>query len=143
MITLTIAATLAVLAPLAWLLVETSRRRWLVFAIPLLVALPLAFFAYGQSLLGYAVAQQLPKEFQLVHASVDEASRRVHLLVSTPDGVRFYALPATEQARKQASAAQAALDKGMAVAGKGGQGADNNEGEFVLYELPPMAPKKG
>lgn len=142
MTTLTIAATLAVLAPLAWLLVESSRKRWLFLAVPAIVAAPLAFYAYGQSLLGYAVPDTLPAEFQLVHASVE--GDRVLLLARTAGGTRLHSAPATDSARKQAGKAQAALEKGMAVAGRrAAGGSDNNEGEFVLYELPPMAQPKG
>lgn len=142
MLALTVAATLAVLAPLAWLLVETSRRRWLVFAIPALVALPLAFYAYGSSLLGYAVASTPAGEFDVVHASVEQDN--VLLLVRTPTGARFHVVPATEKARKQAGAAQAALEKGLPVKGrKGAPGADNNDGELVFYVLPPTASPKG
>ncbi|WP_100961114.1 hypothetical protein [Bosea sp. FBZP-16] len=143
MLTLTVAATLAVLAPLAWLLVETSRRRWLAFAIPALVALPLAFYAYGSSLLGYAVATAPKGEFDVVHASVDEARGMVLLLIATPDGARLHTIPATEQARKQAGSAQAALEKGLPVRGRAGTGADQNEGDLVFYVLPPMAQPKG
>jgi hypothetical protein len=142
MITLTIAATLAVLAPLAWLLVETSRRGWLALAVPAIVAAPIAFFLYGQSLLGYAAPYRVPAEFQLVHASVDRD--RVLLLIRTNDGTRLHSAPATDSARKQAGKAQAALEKGMAVAGRrSAGGADDNGGEFVLYELPPRARPKG
>lgn len=143
MLTLTIAATLAVLAPLAWILVETSHRRWLVLAIPALVALPLAFYAYGASLLGYAVASAPPAEFDLVHASVDERNRLVMLLVATPTGTRFHVVPATDQARKAAGGAQAMLEKGLPVRGRKGVGADQNEGELVFYVLPPAAAPKG
>ncbi|MGX1786808.1 hypothetical protein ACWIGM_08735 [Bosea sp. NPDC055332] len=142
MLALTVAATLAVLAPLAWLLVETSRRRWLFVAVPFLVALPLAFYAYGSSLLGYAVASAPVGEFDVVHASVDEARGMVLLLIATPDGARLHAVPATEEARKQAGSAQAALEKGLPVRGRSGTGADQNEGELVFYVLPPMAQPK-
>ncbi|MGY6249726.1 hypothetical protein ACXIUS_19565 [Bosea thiooxidans] len=142
MLALTVAATLAVLAPLAWLLVETSRRKWLAFAIPALVALPLAFYAYGSSLLGYAVANAPRGEFDVVHASVE--GDRVLLLVTTPDGTRFHAVPATEASRKAAGEAQANLEKGLPVKGrKGAPGADNNDGELVFYVLPPTAAPKG
>lgn len=142
MLTLTVAATLAVLAPLTWLLVETSRRRWLFVAVPFLVALPLAFYAYGSSLLGYAVADVPRGEFDVVHASVE--GDRVLLLVTTPAGTRFHVVPATEEARKAAGEAQAALEKGLPVKGrKGAPGADNNDGELVFYVLPPMAQPKG
>lgn len=144
MLALTVAATLAVLAPLAWLLVETSRRRWLFVAVPFLVALPLVFYHHGQSLLGYAV-QGLPAgEYDVAHADVDEARRLVHVLVVTPDGPRLHSAPLTEQSRKQAGAAQAALEKGLAVRGRGtASGSDNNDGELVFYVLPPMAQPKG
>lgn len=142
MLTLTVAATLAVLAPLTWLLVETSRRRWLVVAVPALVALPLAFYAYGSSLLGYAVADAPKGEFDVVHASVE--GDRVLLLVTTPAGTRFHVVPATEQARKAAGEAQANLEKGLPVKGRrGASGSDNNDGELVFYVLPPMAQPKG
>lgn len=142
MLALTVAATLAVLAPLAWLLVETTRRRWLAFAIPALVALPLAFYAYGSSLLGYAVPGMPTQEFDVVHASVE--GDRVLLLVTTPAGTRFHVIPATEEARKQAGSAQAALEKGLPVKGRrGAPGADNNDGELVFYVLPPTAAPKG
>lgn len=142
MLALTVAATLAVLAPLAWLLVETSRRRWLVFAIPALVALPLTFYAYGSSLLGYAVASPPAGEFDVIHASVE--GDRVLLLVTTPAGTRFHVVPATEETRKQAGSAQAALEKGLPVKGrKGAPGSDNNDGELVFYVLPPTAAPKG
>ena len=141
MLALTVAATLAVLAPLAWLLVETSRRRWLFVAVPALVALPLAFYAYGSSLLGYAVADTPKGEFDVVHASVE--GDRVLLLIATPDGARLHTIPATEKARKQAGSAQAALEKGLPVKGRAGTGADQNEGELVFYVLPPMAQPKG
>ncbi|CAN7596804.1 hypothetical protein [Bosea sp. LjRoot237] len=144
MLTLTIAATLAVLAPLAWLVVErTASRRWLVLAIPALVALPLAFYAYGAGLLGYAVASAPPAEFDLVHASVDEKRREVLLLVQTPTGTRFHVVPATDQARKAAGGAQAMLEKGLPVRGRKGGGSDNNDGELVFYVLPPSAAPKG
>ena len=139
MLTLTVAATLAVLAPLAWLLVETSRRRWLFVAVPVLVALPLAFYSYGSGLLGYAVADAPKGEFELLHASVD--GDRVLLLVTTPAGTRFHVVPATEEARKRAGAAAAALEKGLPV--KGRVGADDNPGELVFYVLPPTAAPKG
>lgn len=142
MLTLTVAATLAVLAPLAWLLVETSRRRWLAFAIPALVALPLAFYAYGSSLLGYAAQTAPAGDFDVVHASVE--GNRVLLLVTTAAGTRFHVVPATEQARKQAGSAQAALEKGLPVKGRRARGgADNNDGELVFYVLPPTAAPKG
>lgn len=141
MLALTVAATLAVLAPLAWLLVETSRRKWLAFAIPALVALPLAFYAYGSSLLGYAVADVPRGEFDVVHASVE--GDRVLLLVTTPSGARLHTIPATEEARKQAGSAQAALEKGLPVKGRAGTGSDNNDGELVFYVLPPTAAPKG
>lgn len=141
MLALTVAATLAVLAPLAWLLVETSRRRWLAFAIPALVALPLAFYAYGSSLLGYAVADAPKGEFDVVHASVE--GDRVLLLVRTPTGARLHVVPATEQARKAAGDAQANLEKGLPVKGRAGTGSDNNDGELVFYVLPPSAAPKG
>lgn len=142
MLALTVAATLAVLAPLAWLLVETSRRRWLFVAVPFLVALPLAFYAYGSSLLGYAVSSAPRGEFDVVHASVE--GDHVLLLVRTPAGARLHTVPATEKARKAAGSAQAALEKGLLVRGrKGAPGSDNNEGEFVFYVLPPMAQPKG
>ena len=142
MLALTVAATLAVLAPLAWLLVETSRRRWLIVAVPFLVALPLAFYAYGSSLLGYAVQGMPTQEFDVVHASVDD--NNVLLLVRTPTGARLHVVPATEQARKQAGSAQAALEKGLPVKGRrGAPGADNNDGELVFYVLPPTAAPKG
>lgn len=144
MLALTVAATLAVLAPLAWLLVETTRRRWLFVAVPFLVALPLAFYSYGSGLLGYAVANAPQGEFDVVHADVDEARRLVHILVVTPDGPRLHSAPLTEQARKQAGAAQAALEKGLAVRGRGtASGSDNNDGELVFYVLPPTAAPKG
>ena len=139
MLALTVAATLAVLAPLAWLLVETSRRKWLAFAIPALVALPLAFYAYGSSLLGYAVADSPKGEFDVVHASVE--GEQVQLLISTPAGTRFHVLPATEQARKAAGEAQANLEKGLPVRGRAG--GDDNPGDFVFYVLPPSAAPKG
>lgn len=142
MLALTVAATLAVLAPLAWLLVETSRKRWLAFAIPALVALPLAFYAYGSSLLGYAVADAPKGEFDVVHASVEQDS--VLLLVRTPTGARLHTIPATEASRKAAGAAQAALEKGLPVRGRrGASGSDNNDGELVFYVLPPTAAPKG
>lgn len=142
MLALTVAATLAVLAPLAWLLVETSRRRWLFVAVPALVALPLAFYAYGSSLLGYAVADAPKGEFDVVHASVE--GEQVQLLIRTTTGTRFHVVPATEQARKAAGEAQANLEKGLPVRGrKGAPGADNNEGELVFYVLPPTAAPKG
>lgn len=148
MLTLTIIATLAVLAPLAWLLVETSRRRWLAFAIPALVAAPLGFYAYGSSLLGYAIAAKPAAEWSLVHASIDDTRRVVYLLVR-PDGSsepRLYAVADDfERTRREAGKAQAAVAKGMAVRGKRavGQGADDNAGEFVFYVLPPSAAPKG
>lgn len=142
MLALTVAATLAVLAPLAWLLVETSRRRWLFIAVPFLVALPLGFYAYGSSLLGYAVADAPKGEFDVVHASVE--GDRVLLLVTTPAGTRFHVVPATERARKATGEAQAALEKGLPVKGRrGAPGADNNDGELVFYVLPPTAAPKG
>jgi hypothetical protein len=139
MLTLTVAATLAVLAPLAWLLVETSRRRWLFVAVPFLVALPLAFYSYGSGLLGYAVDSAPAGEFDVVHASVD--GDRVLLLVTTPAGTRFHVIPATEETRKRAGAAAAALEKGLPVRGRAG--ADDNPGELVFYVLPPTAAPKG
>ncbi|WP_089177227.1 hypothetical protein [Bosea sp. AS-1] len=139
MLALTVAATLAVLAPLAWLLVETSRRRWLFVAVPVLVALPLAFYAYGSSLLGYAVQTAPAGEFDVVHASVDQDN--VLLLVRTPTGTRLHTIPATEKARKAAGEAQANLEKGLPVRGRGGS--DNNDGELVFYVLPPTAAPKG
>lgn len=141
MLALTVAATLAVLAPLAWLLVETSRRRWLFVAVPFLVALPLAFYSYGSGLLGYAVAAAPTGEFDVVHASVD--GDRVLLLVTTPTGTRFHVVPATEKARKAAGEAQANLEKGLPVRGRKGSGADQNDGELVFYVLPPTAAPKG
>lgn len=139
MLALTVAATLAVLAPLAWLLVETSRRRWLFVAVPFLVALPLAFYSYGSGLLGYAVASAPQGEFELVHASVEQDT--VLLLVTTPAGTRFHVVPATEETRKAAGEAQANLEKGLPVRGRAG--ADNNDGELVFYVLPPTAAPKG
>lgn len=143
MLTLTVAATLAVLAPLAWLLIESTRRRWLAFAIPALVALPLGFYSYGRSLLGYAVAGLPTGEVEVIYAAADEASRRVHVLISTPTGLRLHSGPLTEESRKQAGAAQAALEKGLPVRGKPARGgSDSNDGEFVFYVLPPMAQPK-
>lgn len=143
MLALTVAATLAVLAPLAWLLVETSRRKWLAFAIPALVALPLAFYSYGTTLLGYAVAGLPSGEVEVIYAAADEANRQVHVLIATPTGPRLHSGPLTEESRKQAGAAQAALEKGLPVRGRPGSGSDNNDGEFVFYVLPPMAQPKG
>lgn len=142
MLALTVAATLAVLAPLAWLLVETSRRRWLFVAVPFLVALPLGFYSYGSSLLGYAVQQPPAGEFDVVHASVDDSN--VLLLVRTPTGARLHTVPATEASRKAAGEAQANLEKGLPVKGRrGAPGSDANPGELVFYVLPPMAQPKG
>jgi hypothetical protein len=141
MLTLTVAATLSVLAPLSWLLIESTRRRWLAFAIPALVALPLGFYSYGQSLLGYAIAGLPQGEVEVIYAAADEASRRVHVLIATPNGPRLHSGPLTEQSRKQAGAAQAALERGLPVRGRAG--GDANEGEFVFYVLPPMAQPKG
>lgn len=142
MLALTVAATLAVLAPLAWLLVETSRRRWLFVAVPALVALPLAFYAYGSSLLGYAVADAPKGEFDVVHASVEQDN--VLLLVRGAGGIRLHQTPATEASRKAAGEAQANLEKGLPVKGRrGAPGADNNDGELVFYVLPPTAAPKG
>lgn len=144
MLALTVAATLAVLAPLAWVLIETSRKRWLAWAIPALVALPLAFYSYGATLLGYAVAGLPSGEVEVIYAAADEASRRVHVLIATPTGPRLHSVPLTEESRKQAGAAQAALEKGLPVRGKPARGgSDNNDGEFVFYVLPPMAQAKG
>lgn len=141
MITLTIAATLAALVPLIWLLLETSRSRWLAFAIPALVAAPIGFYAYGTSLLGYATPSGLPKEWSLVHAAVDDEARTVWLLARVPGAApRLYAVTENfEEARKKAGQAQAALDKGMPVRGRA-SGVGN--GEFVFYVLPPMAGSK-
>lgn len=142
MLALTVAATLAVLAPLAWLLVETSRRRWLFIAVPFLVALPLGFYSYGQSLLGYAVANAPRGEFDVVHASVEQDN--VLLLVRTPTGARLHTIPATEASRKAAGQAQANLEKGLPVKGRRARGgSDNNDGELVFYVLPPTAAPKG
>ena len=141
MLTLTVAATLAVLAPLAWLLIESTRRRWLVWAVPILVALPLGFYSYGTTLLGYAVAGLPSGEVEVIYAAADEANRQVHVLIATPTGPRLHSGPLTEESRKQAGAAQAALEKGLPV--KGRAGGDSNDGEFVFYVLPPMAQPKG
>ncbi len=141
MLALTVAATLAVLAPLAWLLVETSRRRWLFVAVPFLVALPLLFYHHGQSLLGYAVANAPQGEFDVVHASVEQDD--VLLLVRGDGGVRLHRVPATEASRKAAGEAQANLEKGLPVRGRKGSGADQNDGELVFYVLPPTAAPKG
>lgn len=142
MLALTVAATLAVLAPVVWVLIETSRCRWLFVAVPFLVAMPLAFYAYGSSLLGYAVSDAPTGEFDVVHASVE--GDRVLLLVTTPTGTRFHVVPATEQARKAAGEAQANLEKGLPVKGRRGvPGGDDNDGELVFYVLPPVAQPKG
>ncbi|MGY6251682.1 hypothetical protein ACXIUS_29855 [Bosea thiooxidans] len=112
------------------------------FAIPALVALPLAFYAYGSSLLGYAVQTPPAGDFDVVHASVE--GDRVLLLVRGAGGVRLHQTPATEASRKAAGEAQANLEKGLPVKGrKGAPGADNNDGELVFYVLPPTAAPKG
>lgn len=140
MITLTIIATLAVLAPLTWLLVETSRRKLLLLAIPALLAAPIGFYAYGTTLLGYAVHDALPEEWTLVHAAVEGDT--VYVLLREPGREpRLHVIHgATQEQRKAAGQAQAAAGKGVPVRGR--RGSSENEGDFVFYVLPPSGGAK-
>lgn len=140
MITLTIIATLAVLAPLTWLLVETSRRRLLLLAIPLLLAAPIGFYAYGTTLLGYAATASLPAEWALVHASVEGDA--VYVLLREPGREpRLHVIHgATQEQRRKAGQAQAAVGKGLPVRGR--RGSTESDGDFVFYVLPPAGAAK-
>ena len=138
MTTLTILITLAVAVPTLWLLVQTgAKARWLAIAIPLLLAAPIGLYAYGTSLLGYAVATSPTGQWELLYARVDDANRQVLALVQPPAGEpRLYTMTRNfEQKRRQFGQAQARVASGVAVGGRPGSG--DADGEFVLYDLPP------
>jgi len=142
MITLTILAGLLVAVIGGWMLVEIQqgrRARWLALALPVLLAWPIGLHAYGSRLLGYATAEPLTDEFELIASYADEQAHVVYATVRLKgeQAPRLYAVTGEfESQRKSFASAQAQIGKGMPMRGQKRQGL-RDDGEYVFYELPP------
>lgn len=150
MIGLTLLAGIPVAVLGLWLLAETVRsgrsRWWLALALPVLLAWPIGTYAYGSRLLGYATPDELAGEFALIHAFADEQQQAVYALVrvGTAEPRLFKITSGYEKARKAFAAAQVQVGKGVPIAGKMRRAGIADEGDFVLYVLPPSGvPDKG
>ena len=141
MITLTILAGIVVMIIGGWLIVERTRfGRLAWFAIPILLAWPLATYVYGSSTLGYPTVDAPPDGFALVSVIDDPAHRSLYILVRLPGDVtpRLYSIEATEANRKAFAGAQSQIAKGVPVAVKRKlRNGLIDDGDYVFYQLPP------
>jgi hypothetical protein len=147
MIYLTLFATLVILALLAWAAVELKHspraRQALWFVVPIVIAMPFGFYAYGVSLMGKATEISMPNEFELLYSYSDDRLRTVFALVIAKEErePRLYAIKENYEKNKgKFGQQQGKLARGMPIQGKKAEKGNPGgyaPGDFVFYVLPP------
>ena len=127
-----------------WLLTEMARsgraRLWLALAIPCLLAWPIGLYAYSSTFLGYPTTARIDREFTLISSFADDKRQSVFALVRLQGDPlpRLYEITGSyEKNKKGFGQAQANADKGVQMAGRPKRTGIQDDGEMVLYQLPP------
>jgi len=128
-----------------WQLTETVRsgrsRFWLAIAIPVLLAWPVGLWWYSSSFLGYPTAERIDQEFTLISSFADGKRQSVFALIRLQGDPlpRLYEITGSyEKNKKGFGQAQANADRGIQMAGRPKRTGIQDDGDFVLYQLPPQ-----